>query len=248
VHGLAWEYTARQVTSGGLADFVAGLDETWRGLSLTMPLKREAMRLADRVTDTARAAQAANTLVLTGGEAHADNTDVPGAAAALRERYDGPVDRVAVLGAGATAASVALALCGLGARSVKLLARSAKRAVATADVIGALPSGPEVRIGPLDEGIDVDVVVSTIPAAAQDEALVARCAEVPVVFEVVYDPWPTPLAASAAPGSGRVLVAGLDLLVHQAALQFTAFTGLPGPLAAMREAGETALAARQVGT
>jgi shikimate dehydrogenase len=73
---------------------------------------------------------------------------------------------------------------------------------------------------------------------------VAGCAAVPVVFEVVYDPWPTPLAASAA---GRVLVSGLDLLVHQAALQFTAFTGSPAPLAAMREAGESALRQRGAG-
>ncbi len=88
-------------------------------------------------------------------------------------------------------------------------------------------------------------MVSTIPAAAQDERLLARCAETPVVFEVLYDPWPTPLAAAAA---DRVLVAGLDLLVHQAALQFREFTGMPGPVAAMRDAGEAALAARQVGT
>ena len=66
-----------------------------------------------------------------------------------------------------------------------------------------------------------------------------------MVFEAVYDPWPTPLAASAV---DRVLVSGLDLLVHQAALQFSLFTGLPAPLAAMRDAGEAALAARQVGT
>jgi shikimate dehydrogenase len=60
-----------------------------------------------------------------------------------------------------------------------------------------------------------------------------------VVFDVVYDPWPTPLAAAAA---DRVLVSGLDLLVHQAALQFEIFTGVPAPLAAMRAAGEQALA------
>jgi len=42
-----------------------------------------------------------------------------------------------------------------------------------------------------------------------------------------------------------VLVSGLDLLVHQAVLQFELFTGVPGPLAAMRAAGEEALTARQ---
>ena len=70
----------------------------------------------------------------------------------------------------------------------------------------------------------------------------ARCADVAVVFEVVYDPWPTPLAAAAA---DRVLVGGLDLLVHQAVLQFELFTGVPGPLDAMRAAGEEVLATRR---
>ena len=68
------------------------------------------------------------------------------------------------------------------------------------------------------------------------------------MFEVLYDPWPTPLAASttlAAFGSGRVLVGGLDLLVHQAVLQFELFTGVAGPLSAMRAAGEAALASRR---
>jgi shikimate dehydrogenase len=87
-----------------------------------------------------------------------------------------------------------------------------------------------------------DVVVSTVPADAQDADLVARCADVPVVFDVIYDPWPTPLAAAAG---GRVLVSGLDLLVHQAVLQFELFTGLAGPLDAMRAAGEDALAVRR---
>ena len=87
-----------------------------------------------------------------------------------------------------------------------------------------------------------EVVVSTIPAAAQTDDVVERCADVPVVFEVVYHPWPTPLARSVLDGrlsgAGRdqVLVTGLDLLVHQAALQFEQFTGFPAPLAAMRAA------------
>ena len=49
----------------------------------------------------------------------------------------------------------------------------------------------------------------------------------------------TPLASAA---HDRVLISGLDLLVHQAALQFTLFTDLEAPLEAMRAAGQAALA------
>ena len=64
------------------------------------------------------------------------------------------------------------------------------------------PDGPRVEVGSLTDGLPSgEVLVSTIPADAQDADLVARCADAAVVFEVVYDPWPTPLAAAAA-GSG----------------------------------------------
>ena len=239
-------YDAVRVGEEELAGFLDGLDASWRGLSLTMPLKRRALALAPEVTDRARLAGGANTLLLESGRVVlADNTDLPGAGAAVRERYDGPVRVVTVLGAGATAASTALALCDLGARRVRLLAREPARATATADAVAAHPASPDVEVLRLDDAAVVgEVVVSTVPAAAQSADLVARCAAAPVVFEVVYDPWPTPLAASAG---DRVLVSGLDLLVHQAVLQFELFTGLAGPLAAMRAAGEAALADRAAG-
>ena len=89
-----------------------------------------------------------------------------------------------------------------------------------------------------------DIVVSTIPASAQVADLVAQCAQAPVVFEVVYDPWPTPLTA-AARAAGQAVVTGLDLLVHQAALQFALFTGRDDPVVdVMRAAGERALSGR----
>jgi shikimate dehydrogenase len=237
--GLDWSYDAVRVVAGGLADFLAGLDPAWRGLSLTMPLKREAMPLADSVSNRAALVGAANTLVLVDGEVHADNTDLPGATAALRERYDGPVTAATVLGAGATAASVGLALCDLGARSVLLLARDPVRAEETVAAIERHPDRPSVEVGSLDSERAVgEVLVSTIPATAQGHDLVARCADPVVVFDVVYDPWPTPVAAAAG---DRVLVSGLDLLVHQAALQFSIFTGLPAPVERMRHAGLQAL-------
>ena len=247
--GLDWHYDAVRVPAGGLAAFVAGLGEEWRGLSLTMPLKREAPALAPEVSDRARLVGAANTLVLDAGRpVLADNTDLPGAVAAVRERYDGPVGSGTVLGGGATAASTGLALVELGAREVTLLVRSPDRAAEAAAAVGRHPARPSVRVGVLgDDPVTGDVVVSTVPASAQDEALVARCSDVPVVLEAVYDPWPTPLAAAAAAG-GRVLVGGLDLLAHQAVLQVALMTGRDVPAESfvddLRVAGASVLATR----
>ncbi len=239
--GLDWTYEAVRVGSGDLAAHLATLDDQWRGVSLTMPFKREVLAFAERITDRAALAGAVNTAVLVDGAVHGDNTDLPGALAALRERWDGEVSAVTILGAGATASSTALAMCDAGAREVRLLARSAERARETVAAVSRHASRPRITVGPLDDVPTGEVVVSTIPATAQTPDLVARCSQVPVLFEVVYDVWPTPLAASVG---DRVLVAGLDLLSHQAALQFEIFTGSVAPLATMRRAAEEALAAR----
>ena len=241
--GIAASYDAVRVPGGELAGFVSGLDASWRGLSVTAPLKREALELADEVSDRARLAGGANTLVRTTTGWAADNTDLPGAMAAVRERYDGPVSAATIVGAGATAASTGLALAELGARTIRLLARDRARAAETVAALQRHP-GLEVDVVPIDCAAMIgEVVISTIPAAAQTETLVGSSADAAVVFEVVYDPWPTPLAA-AARDRGQPLVSGLDLLVHQAVLQFAMFTGQDGPLEAMRSAGERALAAR----
>ena len=233
-----WTYEAVQVPSGGLEAFLDGLDDTWRGLSLTMPLKREAIPLAASLSDRAKLAGAANTLVRAEGRWHGDNTDVPGAMDAIDERYDGPIERAVILGGGATATSTGIAVAGLGATSITVLVRDPERAAATLDVLRALPTGPAITVGSLDERPYADILVSTIPAPAQTEQLVESWANVPVLFDVVYDPWPTPLTAAAS----GVVVSGLDLLVHQAAHQFELFTGELAPVDAMRAAGEAALA------
>ncbi|KAA1415311.1 shikimate dehydrogenase [Nocardioides humilatus] len=238
--GLDWSYDAVQVASGGLADFVTGLDGDWRGLSVTAPLKREALARADVVSERARLVGSANTLLLAGGEVHADNTDLPGAVAAVRERYDGVIRTATILGGGATAASTGLAMVELGATWLRIAVRDADRAREAAERVAAHPTAPQVEIVSLaDVDDDTDAIVSTIPVAAQVDRLVAACAGVALLFDVIYDPWPTPLSAV-----GGVVVSGLDLLVHQAALQFTAFTGVAAPLDAMRAAGKAALQER----
>ena len=241
--GLDWSYDAHRVPAGTLAAFLDGLSASWRGLSLTMPLKREALTLVDTLTERARQAGAVNTVVLADGERHGENTDVIGAAAALGERVSGPLERAVILGGGATATSTGIALCDLGVRHLEVVVRAPARAAQTLHALRGHPRSPQVEVSLLEEErpFSADVLVSTVPAAAQSPALLRRSAAVPVVFEVLYDPWPTPLALAAA---DRVLVGGLDLLVHQAAAQFELFTTRQAPLAAIRAAGERALAAR----
>ena len=75
--GLNWTYDRVEVGEHGLASFVRGLDASWRGLSLTMPLKVAVLELG-QVDQLARQAGAGNTLVLDGGERWIYNTDVGG--------------------------------------------------------------------------------------------------------------------------------------------------------------------------
>jgi shikimate dehydrogenase len=243
--GLDWGYDAIEMESAGLESFLAGLDEDWRGLSLTMPLKRTVVPLLDEADAWAEVSGAANTVVLDEGRRLGHNTDVPGAVAALAEQVTAPLRRAVVLGGGATAASVLLALSEVGCTEARLLVRNPARAVETLSALERHGRGPGIRVGRLEDGFDSpDIVVSTIPAGAQTPALVEASGSAGVVFEVLYDPWPTPLA-QAAIERDQQLVGGLDLLVHQAALQVQLMTGLPAPLDVIRAAGEQALAARR---
>lgn len=244
VLGLDWTYERREVAEGSLAPFIAGLDDGWRGLSVTMPLKAEALACADRITDVAEETGAVNTLLLGMPEGVLGfNTDVYGVMRALRDAGIERVGSVLLLGAGATARSVVSAVRRLGAASVTTVARRAPAAADLAAYAEALGAVGESRL--LDEALptDVDLVVNTIPGgAAADIAFDARVTE-RALFEIAYDPWPSPLVSRWA---GPV-VSGLDMLVHQALAQVRIFVigdphaALPDEervLAAMRAAAQ----------
>ncbi|HEY2877987.1 shikimate dehydrogenase [Nocardioides sp.] len=245
--GLDWSYDAVRVAAGGLATYVEGLGDEWRGLSLTMPLKREVMPLLTSRDHWTEISGVANTLLLDNeGGRHGLNTDVPGAEAALGRATDAALHEALVLGGGATATSVLLALAERGLRRATLAVRDPGRAADTVAAVARHRHAPELIVtGLADLGpCAADVVVSTIPATAQTDAVLAAVDDVPVVFEVLYDPWPTPLAERAT-ASGRTLVGGLDLLLWQAVDQVRAMTGrFDVPVAAMRAAGRARLAER----
>ena len=232
--GLHWEYDAVDVREDELADFLDRLDGSWRGLSLTMPLKRAVVPLLDAVSEVAERAQAANTVVLERGRRVGHNTDVPGVAAALAEGCAGlgersversveqVVERVVVLGGGATAASVLLAVADLGCREAVLAVREPSRAAGTLAAVSRHPTPPQVQVRALGEPDPqtggVDLLVSTLPGTAQDERAEAAVESAGAVFDVSYDPWPSRVAR-VAEARGVPVVGGLDLLVHQAVLQ-----------------------------
>ncbi|MDX3852603.1 shikimate dehydrogenase [Streptomyces sp. AK02-01A] len=244
---IHWSYDRFEVDEAGLPGFLAELDgDHWAGLSLTMPLKRAVIPLLDEVTATAAAVEAVNTVVFgDDGRRVGDNTDIPGMIAALGEHGVDTVESAAILGAGATASSALAALARVCTGPVTAYVRSETRA---AEMRGwGERLGVDVRIaGWADAALafDAPLVIATTPAGATDELALRVPGRPGTLFDVLYDPWPTALAAAWS-ARGCPVVGGLDLLVHQAVLQVERMTGRsPAPLALMRKAGEKALEAR----
>ncbi|THA28479.1 shikimate dehydrogenase [Streptomyces sp. A1277] len=241
-----WSYDRFEIDERALPGFIEGLDGTWAGLSLTMPLKRAVIPLLDEISETAASVEAVNTVVFgEDGRRTGDNTDIPGMVAALRERGVEKVESAAILGAGATASSALAALAEICAGPVTAYVRSAARAEEMRGWGERL--GVDVRIADwaeADRALASPLAIATTPAGAAD-VLAGAVPERPgTLFDVLYEPWPTRLAAAWTERGGAV-VGGLDLLVHQAVLQVEQMTGRsPAPPAAMRKAGEQALAAR----
>ncbi|HIW60885.1 MAG TPA: shikimate dehydrogenase [Candidatus Stackebrandtia excrementipullorum] len=232
-----WRYQAIECIEAELPRLLARCDETWMGFSVTMPLKTTALAVADTAGATATALAAANTLVRSGDGWHAENTDAPGMVDALTERGVTNVSRLAVLGAGGTARAALGAAAALKVDEVVIYAR---RRAAVAD-LAPVAERLNVALRAADwskaaDAAEADLVVSTVPKGVSDDVSIAW-KPTTVLFDVLYDPWPTPLATTALAAGCRVLT-GLDLLLAQAVRQFEMFTGIEAPVMRMREALE----------
>lgn len=241
-------YEAFEVDEAALPGFLGELDPAeWCGLSLTMPLKRAIIPLLDAVSDTALSVDAVNTVLFApDGARRGENTDVPGLVAAFAERGITAAESAAVLGGGATAASTLAALSSIAKGGVDVYVRSRARADELSPIAERL--GIELRVHGWDDAVNAlasPLVVNTTPAGAAD-GLAERVAKpVGTFFDVIYHPWPTRLAAAWQQAGGTVL-GGLDMLIHQAALQVELMTGVDPAqrgdvVKAMREAGTAAL-------
>jgi shikimate dehydrogenase len=249
--GLAeWRYQAVDCDEHRLRPFLAALDEDWAGLSLTMPLKRLALELADEVSPLAAMVGAANTLLRRDGCWFAENTDVGGIVDVLREVGVERPQTAVILGAGGTAQAALAALRELGVAEPLVLVRDLARADDLRAAAARLDVAPQVHAGLAANGsadpaaYQADLLISTVPKGAADPLVVQpRWQDKGTVLDVVYDPWPTPLAISAAAFGWRI-ASGLDMLLYQAARQVALMTGRTAPVAAMRDALHSAAGAR----
>jgi len=241
-----WTYQAIECDAAGLPAFVTARGPDWAGLSLTMPLKRTVLPLLDHVDPLAAATGGANTVVFRPDGRYGYNTDVQGIVDALTEAGAPAPGSVMIIGAGATACSALAALAELGAAAADVAVRDPSRA---ADLLSAADRlHMSVRLVPLTALTDAapGLLISTVPAGVADsyaETIRVTGRAPPAVLDVVYAPWPTPLAEAAA-AAGAVVASGFAMLLHQAAAQVELMTGKPAPLEAMRAAGEAELARR----
>jgi shikimate dehydrogenase len=227
LHSLAYEhlglkarYEAIEVKAGDLAKFLAGTDKN--ALSLTMPLKEEALKVADIVSDVAGKISCGNTLSLNMGVWSLTSTDVSGFDHAFQMHGLEEVESALIIGAGATARA-AIASVSAITTSVAVVSRNPEREAAMNQA-----SLVDVTYLPWEVTSQINtaaLVINTTPNQAADFFTSSINNPSGTFFEVLYHPWPTSMSKVWSISSGHV-IDGLDLLIHQAISQIEIFAGL----------------------
>jgi shikimate dehydrogenase len=232
--GIDWRYLPLPVPARLFAETVHALAGSgYTGANVTMPHKVAATELASERTEAAAAIGAANTLTFRDRTIAADNTDAGGFLDALGEPPAGR--RALVLGAGGAARAVVWALREAGAAEVSIWNRTRERGAALAADFGVRlvdhPEPADLLVNATSVGLD--------PQCGDEEVLAALGVRdidpPPLVVDLVYSQWPTPLSRWAAPGGG-VTIDGLEVLVRQGARTVSLWTGRDAPIEVMRAA------------
>ncbi len=243
--GLDFVYLAFRVEDvGGALSGMRSL-ENFRGMSITIPHKVEAMRHVDAIEDVDRRIGSINTVVSDGGTLTGLGTDGPGAHKALTDagvEIDGR--RILMIGAGGAARAVAFTLAGnTKLRELMLLdvdetvlsglksdlregtGASVSAAVMSDQSLAAAMESADIVIHCTPVGMHPNAGASLVPAA------LFRAGQ--VIFDIVYTPLDTKLLREAR-SRGLQVISGVDMFVNQAVLQFERFTGCEAPVEVMR--------------
>jgi len=219
--GIDAVYARFEVSTDDLPGFLSQ-HEHFEGFSLTMPLKSAVRSIVVSECDVSQLTGAVNTIVRRPEGWVGFNTDVWGAQQAIRQQVPDIGSSAVIVGAGATAQSVMVALVGLGIRDITVVVRDTSRVQTLAEVAARLGITPMVAA--LGTSVQVDVVVNTVPGTAQLSPEVIDAIDSAVLFDVVYEPWPTVLAAEWS-ARGLPVINGKSMLVWQALRQARIFYG-----------------------
>jgi shikimate dehydrogenase len=225
--GLDWTYDAIEMDIHGIERFILGMDDSWAGLSLTMPLKEHVMQHLDEVDAVAAEMRVVNTVLpIVGGGWRGTNTDTYGIVRALREAglKSDPAPVVGtILGSGATARSAVAAMAELGVRTLTVHARTSDAARVVMEL--AQRMGIDARVTDLQpdlRALEADITVSALPGdVAEPWARLASGAR-GALLDVSYHPWPTQLASA---WRTSIVASGRDMLLWQAVEQVRLMTG-----------------------
>ncbi len=247
--GQAMQYEALLAPLDGFAGAVEAFRQGGgRGANVTVPFKLEAHAMADRLSERARAAGAANTLIFGDGFVMADNTDGVGLMRDLAW-LGCPVEgrRVLLLGAGGAARGAVLPLCEAGPAELVIANRTADKAHALAGIFtSALPAiracGFEALVGGA-----FDVVINATAASLSNAAPTLPTgvyAEGAFAYDMMYGRDESAFMRLAREQGAARCVDGLGMLVEQAAESFFLWRGVRPDTAPVREFLRAQLAER----
>ena len=218
--GLSARYEAIEIKAGGLREYLSTTEKN--ALSLTMPLKEEALEVSHVITDIARQISCGNTLFLKDGDWNLTSTDVSGFDFALKMHEIDQVESTLIIGAGATARAAVASVSRISKR-VSVISRNPEREQAMNQA-----SLVEITYLPwelTDQLNSAKLVINTTPGRAADFFLPSIKNPRGAFFEVLYNPCPTAISKAWSESENQV-IDGLDLLIHQGISQVEIFSGL----------------------
>jgi len=225
-HHIEGAYERFAVPPLGFADFAASIGvDGLVGANVTVPHKEAAFAACDRLTDSARATGAVNTLWREDGALWGDNTDVAGFLTTLDAEAPGwrdHVDSAVVLGAGGVARAIVHGLVSRGVERIAIVNRTGSRAAALAERFS--PAAYAAGWDDLPQllakaGLLANATILGMAGQPPLDVSLTPLKPEAVVADVVYVPLTTPLV-EAAWRRGCVAVGGLGMLLRQAAPGF----------------------------
>ena len=201
------------------------------GANITLPHKVTVMALADKVSQRAALAGAANTLSKVDGELHADNTDGVGLVRDLKRQVGAlQGSRVLILGAGGAVRGIVGPLLDAGCETIVLRNRTTEKAQLIADMMNQ-GAGQAVRLYQVnDDSQNFDLIINAVSAGHQQQSPAKLSptwfAASRLVYDLSYGRAAEPFLHQAqALKTGLEVSDGLGMLVAQGAESFAIWTG-----------------------